>query len=81
MSNTASTVAAAFAAAAARWPARPFIAVLAETAAIYGIAAGELSYADAQRRIDSYMPAGRFGEPAEIADLALYLATTKATFL
>ena len=51
MSNTASTVAAAFAAAAARWPARPFIAVLAETAAIYGIAAGELSYADAQRRI------------------------------
>jgi NAD(P)-dependent dehydrogenase (short-subunit alcohol dehydrogenase family) len=27
------------------------------------------------------MPAGRFGETWEIADLALYLATTEATFL
>lgn len=32
-------------------------------------------------RLRSYMPAGRFGEPEEIADVALYLATTEATFL
>ena len=37
--------------------------------------------ADAQRRIDSYLPAGRMGEPSEIAELALFLATTKATYL
>jgi NAD(P)-dependent dehydrogenase (short-subunit alcohol dehydrogenase family) len=36
---------------------------------------------DAQRRINSYLPSGRFGEPSEIAELALFLATTKATFL
>jgi NAD(P)-dependent dehydrogenase (short-subunit alcohol dehydrogenase family) len=34
-----------------------------------------------ERRLQNYMPAGRFGEPWEIADLALYLATTEATFL
>lgn len=37
--------------------------------------------ADAQRRIDSYLPAGRLGEPSEIAELAHFLATTKATYL
>jgi NAD(P)-dependent dehydrogenase (short-subunit alcohol dehydrogenase family) len=37
--------------------------------------------AAAERRLESYMPSGRFGEPWEIADLAFYLATTKATFL
>jgi NAD(P)-dependent dehydrogenase (short-subunit alcohol dehydrogenase family) len=33
------------------------------------------------RRIKEYLPAGRLGEPREIADLALFLATTDATFL
>lgn len=37
--------------------------------------------AEAASRLKNYMPAGRFGEPWEIADLALYLATTEATFL
>jgi acyl-CoA synthetase (AMP-forming)/AMP-acid ligase II len=46
------TVAHAFAQAAARFGARPFLAVLPETASIYGIAAGETSYAQAQERID-----------------------------
>ena len=45
------TVAAAFAASAARWPDRPFVAVLPETAAAYAIPAGELSYAQAQEII------------------------------
>jgi acyl-CoA synthetase (AMP-forming)/AMP-acid ligase II len=47
----APTVAAAFDAAAARHGARPFVAVLPETAAAYGTAAGEVSYAAAARRI------------------------------
>ena len=34
-----------------------------------------------QQRVKSYLPVGRLGEPEEIADLALYLASTKATFL
>jgi acyl-CoA synthetase (AMP-forming)/AMP-acid ligase II len=41
----------AFAAAAARWPANPFLCVLPETAAIYGIPAGEISYTQAASRI------------------------------
>jgi acyl-CoA synthetase (AMP-forming)/AMP-acid ligase II/acetyl-CoA acetyltransferase len=49
---TAQTVAQAFAAAARRWGERPFLAVLPETAAIYGIAAGELSYASVQQTIE-----------------------------
>ena len=46
------TVAHAFAQSAARFGARPILAVLPETAGIYGIAAGETSYAQAQERID-----------------------------
>ncbi|MEY8840760.1 AMP-binding protein, partial [Cribrihabitans sp. XS_ASV171] len=42
------TVWAAFDAAAARWPDRPFLNVLPETAGIYGIEAGEITYADAR---------------------------------
>ncbi len=49
--DAASSVAAAFADAAARWPDRPFVAVLAETAAAYGIEAAEITYAQAQQRI------------------------------
>lgn len=37
--------------------------------------------ADARRRIDAYLPIGRFGEPSEVAEVALFLATTPATFL
>ena len=37
--------------------------------------------AEVARRIKNYQPSGRFGEPWEISDLALYLATTEATFL
>jgi NAD(P)-dependent dehydrogenase (short-subunit alcohol dehydrogenase family) len=34
-----------------------------------------------QRRVKSYVPIGRLGEPEEIADVAVFLASTKATFL
>lgn len=34
-----------------------------------------------QRRLKSYVPIGRLGEPEEIADVALFLASTTATFL
>ena len=36
---------------------------------------------EGKRRIDTYMPIGRFGEAIEIADVALFLATTSATYL
>jgi NAD(P)-dependent dehydrogenase (short-subunit alcohol dehydrogenase family) len=35
----------------------------------------------AQRRIKTYLPVGRLGEAWEIADVALFLATTPATYL
>lgn len=41
-----------FTAAAERWPQRPFLNVLPETAEAYGIEAGEWSYAAARREID-----------------------------
>lgn len=44
MAAGSETVHGAFAAAAARWPERPAFCVLPETAAAYGIAAGEISY-------------------------------------
>ena len=47
------SVAAAFRAAALRWAGRPFLATLAETAAAYGIAAGELTYRDAAARMEA----------------------------
>ena len=46
------TVAHAFAQSAARFGARPFLGVLPETAAIYGVPAGETSYAQMQSRIE-----------------------------
>lgn len=49
--SAASTVADAFEATAATWPQHAFVAVLPETAAVYGIEAGDVSYADAQARI------------------------------
>jgi acyl-CoA synthetase (AMP-forming)/AMP-acid ligase II len=53
MSSGVATVARAFAASAARHGARPFLCVLPETAAIYGVAAGETTYAEMQARIES----------------------------
>lgn len=49
----------AFAAAAGRWPDRPMLAVLPETAAAYGIEAGETSYAAAARRVEAIRAALR----------------------
>src|SRR5262245_29833794 len=45
------TVAQAFADTAARFGAQPFLCVLPETAAIYGVPAGETSYAQMQSRV------------------------------
>jgi acyl-CoA synthetase (AMP-forming)/AMP-acid ligase II len=50
---TAVTVAQAFADSAARFGDMPFLCVLPETAAIYGVPAGETSYAQMQARIES----------------------------
>lgn len=36
---------------------------------------------ESARRLKNYIPLGRFGEPCEIAELALFLATTDATYL
>ena len=47
------TVQARFLAAAERFPERPFLNVLPETAAAYGIAAGETTYAEARARIEA----------------------------
>ncbi len=51
-----------FAAAAGRWPQRPFLNVLPETAKAYGISSGELTYDDALAEIDrlreAYFAAG-----------------------
>ena len=47
------TVAQAFAAAALRWPQRPCLALLAETAAAYGLQPGEWTYGEALARIEA----------------------------
>ncbi|MCC5999722.1 MAG: AMP-binding protein [Pararhodobacter sp.] len=49
---SARTVHGAFAATAARCPNRPFLNVLPETAAVYGIPAGEMTYAEAVAETD-----------------------------
>jgi len=49
---TAASVHGAFAATAARCPDRPFLNVLPETAAVYGIAPGETSYAQAAAEVE-----------------------------
>jgi len=43
----------AFAAAARRWPERPVLNVLENTARVYGIAAGEIAYGDALAQVDA----------------------------
>ncbi|MGP1255781.1 MAG: AMP-binding protein [Kiloniellales bacterium] len=53
MSASTETIASRFDAAARRYAARPFLRVLPETASIYGIAPGDLSYAAAKERIDA----------------------------
>jgi len=50
---TAATVHAAFAATAERVPDRPFLNVLPETAAVYGLAPGEITYAGAAARVEA----------------------------
>ncbi|WP_157019071.1 AMP-binding protein [Mesorhizobium xinjiangense] len=56
------TVFAAFEASARRWPDRPFLTVLPETAEIYGIPAGEISYrvalSEIERLREAYRAAG-----------------------
>src|SRR5258706_12068913 len=52
MSLPPNTVAHAFALSAERFGVRPFLGVLPETAAIYGVPAGETSYAQMQSRIE-----------------------------
>jgi acyl-CoA synthetase (AMP-forming)/AMP-acid ligase II len=47
------TVAQAFDQAAERWPAQPFLALLPETAAAYGLEAGEWTYGQARARVAS----------------------------
>ncbi|MEO8653486.1 MAG: AMP-binding protein, partial [Ramlibacter sp.] len=59
MSLPPDTVAHAFAQSVAQFGARPFLAVLPETAEIYGVAAGETRYAQAQERIDDLRAAYR----------------------
>ncbi|MDS1139534.1 AMP-binding protein [Pusillimonas sp. SM2304] len=54
MSNT---VYHAFTDAARQWPGQPFLCVMPETAHIYGIAAGEITYSQARERIDGLMVA------------------------
>ena len=58
----AATVYQAFRESVAIWPSHPFLSVLPETADIYGIEAGEITYADASARIevlrDAYAAAG-----------------------
>lgn len=49
--DDAQTVAQAFERAAARWPQQPFLALLPETAALYGLQPGEWAYGEAQPRI------------------------------
>ncbi len=52
--STSDTVFGAFSDSAARWPDRPFLNVLPETAEIYGIDAGEVNYAGAAARVREF---------------------------
>lgn len=49
----AATVYQAFCASAAQWPDHPFLCVLPETAEIYGVEAGEISYAEMAARVEA----------------------------
>ena len=51
MSEPFVTVAQAFEASAVRWPAHPFLGVLPETAAVYGVPAGDIAYGELQARV------------------------------
>ena len=53
------TVHQAFEATAQRWPDNPFLGVLGETAAIYGIPAGELTYQEVKARVHALAAAYR----------------------
>jgi len=51
------TVYQAFTDAARQWPDQPFLCIMPETAKIYGIAAGEITYRQAQERINGLITA------------------------
>ena len=53
------TVHQAFEATAERWPDNPFLGVLEETAAAYGVPAGEITYRQAKARVDALTAAYR----------------------
>lgn len=61
-----------FRATAARWPDKPFLDILSETADIYGVAAGEISYAEMLARVvkrsDALAAAG-YGEGTRVGVL------------
>jgi acyl-CoA synthetase (AMP-forming)/AMP-acid ligase II len=64
------SVHAAFREAVARWPDNPFLQTLPETAEIYGIEAGEITYAKAAARVDALIEryrAARYGAGHRVA--------------
>ena len=81
MPLTATSVAQAFEAAAQRWPDRPFVAVLPETAAIYGVAADDLSYATAQRRVVALRQAYAYAGYVSGQRIGLMLENRPAFFI
>ena len=71
MSLVPATVAAAFEESAARWADAPFLEVLPETAAAYGVAAGALTYYAAQQRIVALREADSSKAAATVAGTRL----------
>ena len=75
------SVPAAFRAAARQWADRPFLDILPETAAAYGIAAGSLTYADASRQVETRAAAYRAAGYGTGHRVALLLENRPAFFL
>ncbi len=81
MSLVPATVAAAFEESAARWADAPFLEVLPETAAAYGVAAGALTYYAAQQRIVALREAYAFAGYGPGHRVGLLLDNRPAFFL
>lgn len=81
ISDDTHSVSAAFDGAVARWPRRPFLQVLDETAAIYGIPSGEITYRSAAAQIDEM--AARLGKAGYVSGqrVMLLLENRPAFFL
>ncbi len=77
----AETVDAAFAAAATRWPRRPFLNVLEETAGIYGVPAGALTYAEVRAQVETLQDAYRRAGVKQGHRVMLLLENRPAFFL